>query len=128
MTNSQAQTKRARKKVFAEIKAIIARVRFLDRSFRLLRKGNGYLVQIQYMEADVDVPGSKPTLQRGRKWYVSPWSTETEIVETCFAAARRSMEHVVGEHFTYDGLRVYSPHIHIDARRLILVARKLDKR
>lgn len=102
----------------AEVKAIIDSIEFMDRRFRLLEKGDGYLLQLEYMEADVDDPKGDPTpkLQRARKWYLSPYSTETEIVETAFKAVKTSMMHVVKEHFTYKGRRVYSPHFNVNAR------------
>lgn len=101
-------------KTLDEVKAIVESVKFNDRVFRVLTKGDGFLVQLQYWEEDIDT--GKMELQRARKWYVSPYSTETEIVETCFGACRRSMDHVLKEHFTYKGRRVYSPHFNIAAR------------
>lgn len=110
-----------------DIEKIISQVSFQDRSFRLLNKGDGYLLQVQYLEADIDV-GGPPILQSARKWYISPWMTETEIVETAFLACQRSMEHVLKEHFKYKGERVYSPHFDIDARLDIVRAGRLDAR
>lgn len=88
----------------------------MDRQFLLLDKGDGFLIQMSYMEPDVDHPEAGPVLQKTRKWYVSPFMTETEIVETCWAAAQRSMLHVAGENFKYRNKRVYSPHFDIYAR------------
>jgi len=89
----------------------------MDRKFRLLPKGDGFLLQLEYEEADVDNPTDPtPTTQRARKWYVSPFSTETEIVETAFKSCRVSLDHVLKEHFLYKKRRVYSPHFSIDAR------------
>lgn len=110
----------------ADVAEIVGKVRFLDRKFRVLEKGDGFLVQLEYVEADVHT--GRPELQRSRKWYVSPWSTETEIVETCFAACQRSMMHVVGEHFTYAGRRVYSPHFTIGGRIELVDAGFFDSR
>lgn len=105
------------RKTFEEVLIILSNITFMDRKFRLLTKGDGFLFQLWYMEPDSNVPGSTvPVLQRARKWYISPFSTETEIVETVFKACRTSMEHVVREHFHYKGEKVYSPHMHIDAR------------
>lgn len=98
----------------ADLQAIVARVRFLDRRFLVLTKGDGFLVQMAYDEADVDT--GEPAEQKTRKWYVSPHATETEVVETCWAMVQRSQLHVAGEHFTYEGFRVYSPHLHVGAR------------
>jgi len=103
-------------KSFADIRSILDNVSFQDRKFLLMEKGDGFLVQMEYMEPDVDIPGSPPVSQKTRKWYVSPFMTESEIVETCWAAVQRSQLHIAGEYFTYKGRRVYSPHFHINAR------------
>ena len=117
------------RKSFAEIRAILDKVEFMDRKYRLMEKGDGFLLQIEYLEADIDNPGDPtPTLQRARKWYLSAFSTETEIVETAFKATRVSMDHVLKEHFTYKGRRVYSPHFNINARISLCDAEAFDGR
>lgn len=127
MTETVVQ-KYSKKKTLADIKAIISRVSFMDRTFRVLEKGDGFLLQLQYYEADVENPTGPPLLQRARKWYISPWMTETEIVETAFAACRRSMDHMLKEHFTYQGQRVYSPHFDIKARLDLARRKQFDRR
>jgi hypothetical protein len=114
------------KKSLEDVRAIVAEVKFMDREFRIEPMGHGYFLQVQYMEADVET--GEMALQRARKWYVSPFSTETEIVETAFKACRVSMDHVLKEHFTYLGRRVYSPHFDIRARVELCDARRFDGR
>lgn len=99
-----------------DVRRIVGAVAFMDRKFRVMERAGGFLLQLEYYEEDVDHPERGPQLQRARKWYVSPFSTETEIVETAFKACRVSMDHVLKEHFTYRGRRVYSPHFKISAR------------
>lgn len=107
--NQQAKAKE-------EIERIIKRVSFKDRTFRLMEKGDGYLVQMEYMEPDVEKSGSEPVKQSTRKWYISPYMTESEIVETCWAMVCRSQIHVASEHFTYKGRRAYSQHFDVNYR------------
>jgi len=114
------------KKTIDEVASIVAQIQFMDRSFRLLPKGSGFLLQIQYHEADIET--GELALQRARKWYISPWSTETEIVETAFKACRVSMDHVLKEHFTYKGCRVYSPHFDVNARVEMCQQKRFDRR
>jgi hypothetical protein len=102
------------KKTREEIALIVGKLAFKGSSFRLLDKGDGYLLQLEYWEEDVHT--GKSELQRARKWYISPWMTETEIVETAYAACQRSMMHRLGEWFSYQGKRVYSPHFPVEAR------------
>lgn len=53
--------------------------------------------------------------QGSRKWYLSPHMTESELVQTAFAAALQAEEHECREHFQYTGRRVFNPHIAIHA-------------
>lgn len=114
------------KKSMDEVRAIVENVKFMDRTFRLGPMGHGYFLQVEYMEADIDTGVVEK--QRARKWYVSPFSTETEVVETAFKACRVSMEHVLKEHFTYRGRRVYSPHFEVGARIEMCDAKRFDGR
>lgn len=114
------------RKTKADIERIVKQISFMDRDFRVLEKGDGFLLQLSYYEEDIET--GKLELQRARKWYVSPWMTETEIVETAFAACRRSMDHVLKEHFTYKGERVYSPHFDVNARIKMCKDKKFDRR
>lgn len=99
-----------------EVARIIDQVRFMDRKFRLLEKGDGFLVQMRYLEADVEHPEKGLQIQATRKWYVSPYMTESEVLETVWAMVQRSQLHVASEHFTYKGKRVYSQHFSVKAR------------
>lgn len=88
--------------------------------FRLLDKGDSYLLQLTYEEPDTS--GPEPELrwddaepQHARKWYISPWMTESEIVRTAYKAVLCSLEHRLGEHFRYKGAKVYSPHFDVEA-------------
>lgn len=111
-----------------QIENIVSRVQFKDRTFRVLEKGDGFLLQMRYMEADVEKPGSEPMLQSTRKYYLSPFMTASEIVETCWLCVTRSQLHVASEHFTYKGRRIYSQHFHVDARMEACDANWFDKR
>src|SRR3954471_24314185 len=82
-------------------------IKFQDRKFLLMEKGDGFLIQMEYMEPDVEKPGSEPLRQATRKWYVSSYCTESELVETCWAMVCRSQLHVASEHFQYRGRRIY---------------------
>jgi len=115
-------------KTVDEIRKIVSDIDFLDRTFVLQQKGDGYLLQIRYFEACVDT--GKLMEQHGRKWYISPHATTSEIVQTALKACITSMEHVVREHFTYKGERVFGPHHDVEA--LVVLAKekrlKQDKR
>lgn len=47
---------------------------------------------------------------KGRKWYLSDYMTEDEIVKTCYVAFKMTIEHEIMEGFKMDGKRVFNPH------------------
>lgn len=111
----------------AAVKRIVADVSFMDRTIHVHQKADGsYLLQVIYVEKDVNDPKGPAVVQRARRWFVSRDATETEIVETVFAACRRSMDHVTKEHFLYKGRRIYSPHFDVNARIELVDAARFD--
>lgn len=111
-----------------QIQDIIDMVRFRDRTFRIMEKGDGFLLQMTYQEPDIEKPGSEPVLQSTRKYYLSPYMTESEVVETAWLCVTRSQLHVASEYFTYKGRRIYSQHFSVDARVEVCDANWFDKR
>ncbi len=47
----------------------------------------------------------------GRKWYVSPYSTRSEVVQTILKAYLTALEHEAREKFTFGGVAVFDPHL-----------------
>lgn len=110
-TRAPAQPKLDHAAISAILKAVdIGEALYREPLWRIMAKGDGYLIQLTYLEADVERPNSGPKVQQARKWYVSPFSTETEVVRTAYKAVLCSLEHRLGEHFRYQGRRVYDPH------------------
>lgn len=62
----------------------------------------------------------------GRKWDISTYATESEVVLTAFKAALTFIEHELREGFMYKGKRILDPHIDVNA--LLDVCEKLDRR
>jgi len=114
------------RKTIDDVRAIVASISFMDRKLHVDTMGRGFFLQVQYLEPDIET--GRIEIQKARKWYVSAFSTESEIVETAFKACRISMEHVVKEHFTYRGRRVFSPHFHVQARIDACDAERFDAR
>jgi hypothetical protein len=54
-----------------------------------------------------------PVLVTSRRWWISPEMTESELVQTALLAALTAEEHETREHFTYQGKRVFNPHVSI---------------
>ena len=64
--------------------------------------GNRYYLQVKYWDRC-----RKDSLiekeWHGRKWYLSDYMTEDEIVKTAFTACKSAVEHEVMEGFSVDG-------------------------
>lgn len=105
------------------VREVVDRVKCLDRRFVVSGPDSSYrwTVHVEYLERDVTSTDDlvPPTLQRSRRWILESFFSEEEIVETCFACICRSYAHVAGEHFTYRGMRVHSPHIPLAERMRI---------
>lgn len=103
----------------SHVAQIVDRIDYEDHRFIVGVMGEGYYIQIEYDEDDI-VTGF-PSVQRGRKFYVSRWATDSEIVQTCLTAAFASAEHRVREHFKYAPTKddepraIFGPHFKADA-------------
>jgi hypothetical protein len=53
--------------------------------------------------------------QTGRKWYLSPYMTKSEVVLTALKAVLTAEEHEARERFRYKGRRIAGPHLDVDA-------------
>lgn len=52
---------------------------------------------------------------RGRKWYLSEFMTDDEIVKTCYAAFKACVEHEILEGFKVDGKILFNPHVNFES-------------
>lgn len=62
----------------------------------------------------------------GRKWFVSPHSCESEVVQTCFKAVLTAAEHETREKFLYRGAMIFGPHMDVNA--LLEIAHRVQTR
>lgn len=53
----------------------------------------------------------EPMVWTGRKWFISRHSTVSEVVQTALKAVLTAAEHELREQFTYQGVRVFDPHM-----------------
>ena len=73
-----------------------------------------YYLQIEDKNGVCNVTG-KPDPWRGRKWALSQFMTDGEIVNTIWKAAMTAAEHELREGFKYKGVTIYDPHYDPDA-------------
>jgi hypothetical protein len=97
---------------FGQVAAVLSRCKFKDWGFLLLTKGDGFLVQLEFLAND-NFTGELRR-HKGRKWYVSAHSTKDEIVRTAFLAVKTAREHETREQFKFDGYAIYGPHQDVD--------------
>ncbi len=102
-----------------DVRLVLHEVRYKDGwKFRVEPLGDGFFLQCVFAAPDNDAPGSVPTEQHGRKWYVSPHMTVSELVQTAFLAVKIAEEHELRELFTYRGQRVFGPHFNVNSLAL----------
>lgn len=63
----------------------------------------------------------------GRKWYISPHMTDSEIVQTIFLACKVAMEHELREQFKFDDQSVFDPHHHLPSLADAMRSKRLTK-
>jgi len=102
------------------LKKIVSKIKYKDWTFHLDKMEKGFYVQVRFNEADIR--SGKIELQHGRKWYISPFVTEDEIVRTCFLAVLTASEHEIREQFSFENNLVFGPHIAV--KSLVGVASK----
>lgn len=62
----------------------------------------------------------------GRKFYLSDYMTDDEIIKTSYSAFKTAVEHEVMEAFTVDGIVLFNPHINFE--ELLKISHKEIKR
>lgn len=113
-----------------ELRIIVGKVSLGDLferwSFHVQDKGDGFLVKLVFLAKDSTTEA--PEWQHCRKWYVSPYSTPTEVVEALYKATWIAMLHEVREKFHYKGHSVFNPHFDIEARVQMCEQQSFDVR
>lgn len=100
---------------YHELQAILFRITFQDWHFKMGQMGDGFFIQSRFLASDTE--GGIPTRswQSGRKWYVSPHSTESEVIQTALKAILTAVEHEAREQFLVDGKAIFGPHLDVEA-------------
>lgn len=99
--------------ILEKVKAVVDRVNFRGWSFIVGELGDGFYIQVSFPESDTET--GKDVICKGRKWYVSSWATQEEIVKTCWLAVEIATRHEAMEAFTYAGLSIFHPHTGLNA-------------
>lgn len=70
-------------------------------------------IYLQVTMVTRDTQTGKPLAVSGRKWHLSPFMTDSEIVATAFKAFLTAEEHECREHFMFRGRPVFGPHLNV---------------
>ena len=116
------------KKTLEDVKKIVRYIRYKNWKF-IVGTENSFgtedlFLQIKFTARDT-VTGFLEE-QSCRKWRLSPFMTETEIVRTAWKAVIAAEEHEAGENFIYCNSTPFNPHTSIGA--LIHASENIDKR
>jgi hypothetical protein len=100
-------------------------VSYLDWSFNVEEdEGGRPYLQITFLGPDVDKPHAGAIQQKCRKWFLSPYMTETELVRTAYKAVEAAVIHEAQEEFRYKDRAIFSPHTSIESLLYIAEAPK----
>jgi len=112
---------------FYEINQTLKQISYPEYQFEMITKGDWvWFLRASYLEKDIHT--GKLTVQKTRKWYISPYATKSEVVQTALKCILTSMEHRVREHFSYRGERIFGPHFSCDELADFCKNAKLDER
>jgi len=120
----------ADKRTDADIALLLSRISYKDWNFLIEIRGKpdegDVILQPVFYLADSSDPDGPPVLQKGRKWFLSRYSCDTEIVQTAWAAVKRAELHEMQELFKFDGKDVFNNHISVHA--LVRARSEIDQR
>ena len=119
----------AERQSIEELGNILDKVQYKDWTFYLECRGTSddydVLLHVRFMAPDNE-NGGEPTLQKGRKWFLSRFSCPTEVIQTAWAAVHRAELHEIQEQFLYRGVSIWNNHVDVDA--LVTINGEIDQR
>lgn len=84
------------------------RISFRDWQFKVAPVGDTLYVQVQFEDVDADT--NILSQLQGRKWLLSPYMLDDEVVKTCYMAVMTALQHEAMESFKLDGQAPFHPH------------------
>jgi hypothetical protein len=108
----------------ADFLNLLADVSFGDWTFSVGEDGDRLYLQLKFEQPCTTTGEHKPW--SGRKWFLSPHMTDSEVITTAFKAVITSVEHEAREKFRWRDRAIFGPHVNVHA--LYQVAERLDVR
>jgi hypothetical protein len=100
-------------KTYRDFTAILKRISYPGYEIILGGEGEDLYLQVLCDEGVCNVTGQQMRWA-GRKWRLSRFMTDGEVVQTAFMAVMAANEHETREKFTYRGVSVFDPHYDIE--------------
>lgn len=96
----------------AEMQEAISQITYKDWRIRLYLDGDRPYLQVSFLEEDMTTKVIEE--QKGRKWFLSPHMTKSEVVSTALKAVLTAEEHETREKFRFQGKAIFGPHFDVD--------------
>jgi len=90
------------------------------------KRSDGVYLQVKFDDVDIDTGNMGE--QSGRKWYISPFSTKSEVIQTALKACLTAEEHECREKFKYKNTAIFGPHLNVDELVEFCKQTRLDRR
>ncbi len=88
-------------------RAVLSKLTYKDWQFYLgIIDPSHFFLQVRFFEDKVP--------HHGRKWLLSQFMTDSEVVQTALLAVLTAEEHEARERFKYNGQAIYGPHQNAD--------------
>ncbi len=111
---------------FKRVRLLLQDVKYPGMEFKVqLEAGTRTYVQVGNYQANDE---GETVFMGGRKWYISEYACDSEIVQTCFLAIKTWQEHEAREFFTFKGRNIFGPHYDLNALVELIDQRRFDTR
>ena len=114
-----------------EIRKLVSQIKFkcLDKDFRILVEldkiySKRVYIQVSYVSTCTKSGNSEEW--KGRKYYLSEFMTDDEVIKTCYVACESAVKHEIMEGFTVNNIVLFNPHV--DYKELLKISNKEIKR
>lgn len=113
---------------FAELEKVISYITYKDWTISIRLDNNRPYIQISFQGRNISrgIEVGPVVEQRCRKWMLSYYMTDTEIVKTVYKAVEAAVLHEMQEQFLFLDAPIYNPHI--DVKELWSICYKTEHR
>lgn len=94
-----------------ELRSLLFDVTYENFVFHSGPLGDGFFLQVEFLAPDNSIQAHVGAYDwKGRKWYVSAHSTDSEVILTALKAVLTALEHEAREKFKFRGRAILHPH------------------